>query len=568
MSGPPALNHVKSVALLRLENGTVWMLVLRGEAWTPKRLRAAADVLADLSAQAFTTSSVAQRLRESLGIRSLTVAVPALDHIDERAWEIDKVAFAWSRRCATREPGAVPERRSADEIEWETGTALREELRDTLCGFVAAMDSAALRIARLGRRFDLRVYNYLAYTPCRQYRLQFAETVPSLLLTAVVAVPESLGEEVRTIVDTGAPLVKGLAARWGVRSGVIRHLVGRGSSNVGIQWSRDAKGLAIALNALHPQDLPGERAAEWQAFNRMVITGERIFLQPVWKTDAGLKWLRTCVRLWKRGEDDVLALWLPKWNDLGQVERFRRALAEGVQRESATPRRNRAGDAPRAAGRAVDQTLLDLADDALVDAAKQFSDELGRTRRANQLRQIKAKQQLLALAPGDFISADGSIRVTSLCTAYQFFQHGKKIRNCLRTTSVASMARRKRPGTVFVIGLFDVGSGKPLSTAEIHAHPLNNHTQYRLCVRQHTGKANVQPSEPCARVLKEFLSYCRTKEVRQHLLDNWQALRRGGVVEAKPLVNLPVAPSSTLGEQAYDGPLTGARRSGTSRRAR
>jgi hypothetical protein len=410
------------VALLRLLDGTVWMLVLQGERWCSERLWTAAKWLAHGSAQAFTTSSVERLLREKLDTPSLSVSVPPVAGIDERLWEIDKVVFALANRPDAQTD--YPDARS-ELCEWRIRKTICGRLDDLVQRFFEAMHPEAFKIATTDRCFDLRVYNYLVHEDFRHYRLQFAGTFPSLLQSAVVARPGGFGEELRSIVDAGQPLIKGLASRWGVRPGVIRHLVGRASSGVGAQWARDARGLAVALNALHPQDVPGDDPAEWREFNRMAVTGQRLFLQPVWKSSAGLKWLRMCVRLSRRGDTEALARWMPPWNNLDRVARFRAALTESLRRESAGGPVPPAGDI--AVVEAVDEVVLNIADQGLKDAATQFAEELERARESERIRQIRSNEALLALVPQDFISSDGSTRVTPLCTRHQLYRHGQKI---------------------------------------------------------------------------------------------------------------------------------------------
>ena len=326
--GPPFLGHIRNVALLMLPDGTVWMPTLRGEAWSDERLQAAAGILGRVSKQAFTKSSIECLLRKELETRSVLLEQPSFDRVDVRHWDIEKVAFALARHPAARRIAAE----SPESREWAARYQLRDALDAALRCFVDRMDPRAMRAATHGRRFDLRIYNYLAHRDYRQYRLQFAETFPGLLLTAVVAEPRSFGAELRSIVDSGAPLIKGLAARWNVRPGVIRHLVGRASGDIGVQWMRDARGLALALNALHPQDLPGDSAAEWSEFNRIVATGHRLFCRPTWESPAGLEWLRECIHRMKREDKQALEHWLPAWSALPGVDRLRAPRVTHVTR--------------------------------------------------------------------------------------------------------------------------------------------------------------------------------------------------------------------------------------------
>lgn len=552
LTGPPALDHINSVALMRLEDATVWTLILERGAWTDERLKAAAEHLARISERAFTRGSVESLLRRELGVRSLSMAPAPVRRIDDRLWEIEKVAFWWVRRPAAIRAGArIPEARLA-QAEWTARADLRHDLGEALRDFHRLTDPQALAIATTGQRFDLRLYNYLAHERYRRYRLQFAETFPSLLQTAVVAEPRSFGEDLRAFVDTGAPLIKGLAARWAVRPGVVRHLVGRDWGRVGRQWSRDARGLAVALNALHPQDLP-RGPEEWEAFNRIVATGQRLFLRPIWESAAGLKWLRVCVQLSRRGHRQALDRWLPRWNDIEQITLFRAALAGSVREEIGDAQAVPDGDS--AITEAVDRMVLQVADQGLRDIAALFVEELGRTRRSDRLWQIRAREILMPLIPGDFVSADGTTRVTPLTTDRELRLHGTRMRNCLRSTSAASVARQGRTGTVFIVGLYDVASGKALSTAEIRAVPAHQGTAYRLITEQHTASANRPPSRRCIGTLQEFLCHCRTAEIRAHLRAQWQALERVGVAHDRQPVHSPRALRNTLGEQVYEGLL-------------
>ena len=235
VSGLPRHRHIQGVVLLRLQDATIWQLAIQGQGWSREQLDGAASILADVSAEPFSIRSIERVLRQGLQIDGLSVVRPLLDRVDPDVWEIDKVAFALVRRPDAKELHQGVSETRPEDSEWDVRQALREELTEALQRFGSNMDSRALRLASSTGHFDQRVYNYLVYARHRHYRLQFADTFPSLLQTAVVAEPAGFGAELRTIVDTGTPLIKGLAARWNVRPGVIRHLVGRASANVGFR---------------------------------------------------------------------------------------------------------------------------------------------------------------------------------------------------------------------------------------------------------------------------------------------------------------------------------------------
>lgn len=550
--GPPLLGHIRNLALLKLLDGTVWMLTLRGQAWSGDRLRAAAGILHRVSRQAFTKRSIECLLRKELDIRAVSLESLPIDKVDIRRWDIEKVAFALARQPGARRSAAeCPARR-----EWAIQADLRDALDEAFRTFVDRMDPEALRLATRGRRFDERIYNYLAHREYRQYRLQFARSFPGLLVTAVVAEPRSFGEELRTIVDSGAPLIKGLAARWNVRPGVIRHLVGRASGDMGIQWMRDARGLALALNALHPQDLPGDSPAEWSEFNRIVATGQRLFLRPVWESPSGLEWLRECVRRAKRKDRRGLDVWMPGWNELAKVADLRAALTECLHRETANTPSRLTSDVDTAITEAIDRVVLRMAHRGLGEVASLFSDELERRqKKGGTIREILSRDALMPLVPEDFISSDGMTRVTALTTTRQLRTHGTRMRNCLRHRSARGVAGEAAIGTVFIVGLFDAHSGKALSTAEIKIVPDREAGAYRLITKQHTAVLNREPSRQCDNAFREFLLHCQSDDVRKHLKNGWKKIRQSRGVSGMQAVNLPAALRCTLGEQVYEGLL-------------
>jgi hypothetical protein len=93
--GPPVLRHIRRLALLRLLDGTVWMLALRGEVWSDERLHTAGEILHRVSRQAFTKRSIEYMLRKELDIRSVSLESLPIDRVEIRRWDIEKVAFAF-----------------------------------------------------------------------------------------------------------------------------------------------------------------------------------------------------------------------------------------------------------------------------------------------------------------------------------------------------------------------------------------------------------------------------------------------------------------------------------------
>jgi hypothetical protein len=126
------------------------------------------------------------------------------------------------------------------------------------------------------------------------------------------------------------------------------------------------------------------------------------------------------------------------------------------------------------------------------------------------------------------------------------------MRNCLRFGAAEGVAGHGAIGTVFIVGLYDVPSGKALSTAEIKLVVNRNTGGYRLITKQHTAMANRNPSGRCHCALREFLLYRQTDAVREHLGNSWKKLRRLRSENGAQAVNLPAALRCALGEQVYE----------------
>lgn len=546
---PQPLGHFKCIALMRLTDETLWMLTMPGQAWTSDRLRAAANALVRLSENAYTKRLVDARLRRELKIEGVSLEQPAIGSIDPHRWGVEAIAFAVEKRnAATRRSGARPV--SDVTLGWsDIASAIQRGLVEALRAFCEGLDPAARRIASASGGFNARVYNYLAHESYRKYRIQFAETFPSLLLTAVLGERGKLGAEVRAVVDTGAPLVKTLAKRWNVRPGVVRHLAGRSSRHVGLQWERDAVGLALTLNALRPQDVPGDDADEWSRFNRSVVIGQRLFCERIWESDAALEWLRECASRAQRGTERARKLWLPDWSQLPGIIRFRDALSASVAHQVPNSASNEIVEA-------VDWTMLKLAKSGLANTASEFEEALAKIRIASKAGQIVAGAIMLPLIPEDYVTTQGDRLVRPLTTAHELRSHGIKLRNCLRNRYTDDALRKGATGRLFIIGTFDPGTKKALSTVEIKVAPTREKLTHRFIITQHTAMANRKPSPPCRQAIQELLQFCQTAKIQKYLADNWRRINNaqsGGLrsMDHEESVEVTRALKQVMGEDVY-----------------
>ena len=102
-----------------------------------------------------------------------------------------------------------------------------------------------------------------------------------------------------------------LAAGWQVRPGVVRYLIGKPIDLAGEHWKMRMPQLAVILNALIPEDMPGDQQESWDLLNRVVGVGESLFRRPVWQTAVGRDWTGQAIHA-SRGEDaEIARRWLP-----------------------------------------------------------------------------------------------------------------------------------------------------------------------------------------------------------------------------------------------------------------
>lgn len=521
--------HIRCVALLRLTDGTIWMLSVPGTMWTDERLGVAAKALLAVSADAYTKSTIEQLLRETLRNEAIRLEQPIIDRVDLRLWDVQKASFHLAKRLVhgkrTNSVGELDYRLRYSDIE----KLLIDGLDDALQEFVDELDSTALDLSLTQGRVNHRLYNYLAHKSYREFRVQFAGIFPSLLLTSVLPEKDDLGVDIRSIVDSGAPAIKTLARRWGVRPSVIKHLVGRMSGHVGLRWSRDARGLAQALNALRTEDLPGDVADEWVEFNHMVAVGEQFFRRRIWESAAALEWLRECVHRSRRGSKTAVQVWLPDWDKMPTITRFRDALLSSLRRDvletASTSRELEVGDIEDV----VDPLVVRIASHDLALVASRFSDEVEAARRESVADKVKAGEAIMPLIPREYVSRDGTRIIRPMTTSLQLMFHGLELNNCLASDSQHYMRKGSR-GTNFIVGIFDKDSGKPVSTAEISVRRSKGAAKYHFLLKQHTARNNNERSPQCARAIKELLSYCQTDEIRTYLQESWKQIRHHRVV--------------------------------------
>lgn len=527
---PRPLGRFRSVALLRLVDGTVWLLSMPARAWTNARLDASARLLA---AQAFDPEpleTTTRRLRAGLKLLDVAVESPCLETLDAAQWGLPQTARSVVAR-GTDLPSAV--RRTADLAARirHVESLLHAALSKALAAFVAELDTEVLAVAKIDGAIDICRYNYLIYGPHRRYRLQLAGAFPNLLTVAASADSGTLGRDVRTVVDAGRPLVKTLARDWGVRPCVVRALMGLDPATIGQHWLSDIRTLALLLDALRPDDLPGHQPSTWQDFDTAVAVGKQLFQKPVQHSAAARWWLRECMRQLQRGSPAARARWLPSTDAGSAIRRFRETLTRALRREAVGATTNGSQAISALAERAVDQLFADLAPRGLVDVAATFEAEHARAARGiiipRDTQGIVSGQMLLPLLPRDFVSADKNRIIRALTTEAELAKHGEALGICLAGIERFNYFTSCRYGKRFVVGIFEATTGAPVSTADIVLELADGTGGYLLKLKQHTARGNSRPSPVCKRAVAELLEYCRGPEICRHLRDGMRLFRQG-----------------------------------------
>lgn len=520
---PRPLRRFVGCALLRIKDGTIWMLTAPGGAWTTRRLLTAASTLARVRGQAVDHARIEQRLRQVLGLPSLRLEEPRLDRLDPRQWAIVETALALVERAGPVDPTCAPLARITELRVASVESVLHEALSEALRTFREGLDATACRLATTDGRIAIAGYNYLAQRDHRLYRQQFAKTFPSLLPLAVSATPGSLGAELRAIVDSGLPAVRTLAQRWGVRPGVVRHLIARPLDQFGSRWAGRLRELAIVLDALAPEDVPDAEPAAWERLNHAVTVGARLFGRPVWESPSARAWLRKAIARYRRGTEAARARWLPDVETLSAIERLRQAMAEVLRGEAGAA----ATRDPAAIGEALERFIAQYVGRDLAQMARTFQLEQGR--RDEEWRQQESRPQETAnwpLLPAPFRSSDGTRTVHPLTTLGAMQTYGLFLGNCLagpyRFRYGALL--RFRQGKAFLVGLCDAQTGMPCSAAVLLITLEKDELDYRVRVQEHRGPRNGPPSPQCERAMEELKQHCRSAEVRAHLAQRARAL--------------------------------------------
>ena len=564
---PAAFRQLASCALVRLVDATVWFVRTRDAAWSPERLGTVARVLREHSRFRHDVARLTGALRHELRSPSLELLPPVLGEVDAVQWDLRGTAIAIALRARRTACGLDREALAAAAREAESG--LRAALGRALPAFNASAAPVALQhpeppIAAA----DPAIHNFLAELPHRAWRLQLARTFPLFLRAAATGGIGSVGETIRTAVDRGEPLVRTLAERWRVTPGAIRCLLYREPALVGPHWEGNVRGLARLLDALRPEDRPGEDPASWRRFDAAVASAERIFRCPPWASPVAQMWLRDAARLDPAELDEEAArhAWSPAV--VASVERLRDHLARFLELQPA-PAPGRSSVAAESAARAAAARFIaSRRPRRLREIAARFERELRdpRTAQARQaLRDTSARHP--PLLPDALASIDGERIVAPLTTGAALERHGEAMQICLNASYLGPPGFDGRGAARFILGLRHATTGKAVSTAELRVTHAPRMGAYAVEVLQHTGWRNRPPSRACSDALAQAVAQARSAAGQAHLDAAFRATRELaaiGEAEAKRRAEsrmLAGVLGRTLGEAAIAEIATETRRS-------
>jgi hypothetical protein len=517
------VRNMRSLALLRLHHGSLWVISVVGYRWTIDRLAFAAGML-EAHGETDPDAVLTNRLSDQLGLPDIRVDRPTMSDLDGSAWNVRPLAVAveLARGFAggSKSLGAI----SSAGVE-ELAVAIRRSLTDAMTRFRSGLDQEALALCKGYGEAALLVYNYLAASEHRRNRVQFARVLPVFLQVVGSAHAVSPYREMRQAIDAGQPLANLVCRAMGVGPSVFRCLLGVPIEMCGTRWLDSPVALMRLINAVRPDKRPHQDPADWARLNRLVECAEGTTGHTIEHSIIGRMWVRDSMHSGAVSESrslqpDIDARILPT------VEMFREELIltlGGNQLERTKSARRSADDKVR---QIVDHLLLRRTPRQLTKLALCWHDALEKAR-ANDENLIACMrgERYWPLLPSAYVTADGRRRVLPLVTRQQLIDHGAAMANCLEGSHLQTYDRACRSGSTFLVGFVDGDSGAPHSTAELKISRPREGAAIVVEVVQHTAHRNSVPAPPCAIAMRDLLRHVQDEAVQMHLLLGVTAVR-------------------------------------------
>ena len=520
---PSTMRNLRSIAVLRLRGGPLWVLSVVGHRWTPDRLAFVADML-EAHREAGPDAVLTDRLSDELGLPNIRIELPTMADMEGSSWNVRPLAVALglARVFAdgTTARGAIT---SADAE--ELAAEIRKSLIGALVRFRSGLDGDALARCQDYGDSALRVYNYLVVGEHRRNRMQFGDVLPVFLQAVASAQDKSPYREMSQAIDAGQPLAALVCQAIGVGSSVFRSLVGVPVDVCGARWLQSPVALMRLISTIRPDRRPGQDPGAWATLSRLVDHAESVIGCRIEQTLVGQRWLRDTLHRHAGNHAEVSAPEIDT-RALVIVEDFREELyaAVGVsQLVRAKVAKSTVDDGLR---HVIDRWLLQRTRKQLATLAARWQDAYAAEKAGNaSLIACMRGTRYWDFLPSPFTSADGRRRVVPLVSRQLLVDFGTAMANCLEASHLQSYDTACRSGGTFVVGLVDGESGAPRSTAEFKVGQLQEGAKMVVQVVQHTAHGNAAPSQSCVSAMRELLQHVEGDAVQRHLRIGVTAVR-------------------------------------------
>lgn len=549
------VRNLRSLALLRLHQGSLWVISVVGYRWTGDRLASVAAML-EAHGEVDPDAVLTNRLGDQLGLPRIQVDRPKMSDLDGSTWNVRPLAVAVG--LARVFAGGSKALRAITSAEAdELAVAIRGSLTDAMARFRSNLDDEALALCRGFGESALLVYNYLAAAEHRRNRLQFARVLPVFLQVVGSAHDGSPYREMRQAIDAGQPLADLVCRSFGVGPSVFRCISGVPIETCGLRWLNAPVTLMRLINAIRPDMRPQQDPAAWARLNQLVECAERVIGRSIEHSIIGRMWVRDSMH---SGATPELGSSQPGIDAriLSIIEMFREELILTL-----------GGDQlgrTKSARRIIDEKVRQIADKwmlrrtprQLTKLALHLHDALEKARASDEnLIACMRGERYWPLLPSAYVTADGRRRVLPLVTRQQLIDHGTAMANCLEGSHLQTYDRACRSGSTFLVGFVDGESGAPRSTAELKVSRLREGTAMVAEVVQHTAHRNSAPALPCTIAMRDLLRHVQGEAVQMHLRLGVAAVRASrrhgaGAISSAQRKTSMRALRSVLGDHAVE----------------
>ena len=517
------MRNLRSIAVLRIRGGPLWLLSVVGHRWTPDRLAFVAGAL-EAHGEAGFDAVLTDRLSDELGLPNLRIERPTMADLEGSSWNVRSLALAFGPAHAFSNDVPAPGVITSDDIEALT-TEIRTLLSDALWRFRASLDGDALPRCQDYGDSALRVYNYLVADEHQRNRMQFGGVLPVFLQAVASAQGESPYREMRQAIDAGQPLATLVCEAIGVGPSVFRSLVGVPVPMCGARWVETPVALMRLISAIRPDRRPGHDPSAWATLNRLVEHAESVIGRRIEQSLIGQMWVRDAMHALagihvevSTSEIDIGAMVL--------VEDFREEIYAAVGASQLVRAKVARSTAHDGLCHVIDRWLLQRTRKQLATLATRWRDAYAAEKAGDaSLIACMRGERYWGFLPSPFISSDGRRRVVPLVSRQLLVDFGTALSNCLEASHLKSYDTACRSGGTSVVGLVDVKSGAPRSTAEFKVGRLQDGAKMAVEMVQHTARRNAAPSQSCESAMRELLRHVEGDAVQRHLLLGVTAVR-------------------------------------------